>query len=125
MVIINRTHHSSEGEQVMNSYTLVRVDFTFSMPVQEYIEVCRQVAKPTAQQPGLIWTIWPLDAARKLGGAIYLFATREDAAHYLNGPIIEQLCNSPHIHEIRMQMSTIAEEASAITHTLLTPLPAL
>ena len=104
---------------MMTNFTLVQIDFSFTMSVQEYLAMGQQVAGVVAEQPGLLWKIWPLDAEGRRAGGVYLFDNKEDAVRYVEGPIITQLPAMPGIHNVDVVITDVAADLSAITHAPL------
>jgi hypothetical protein len=102
----------------MSSNTHVQIEFEVICPPAEYRGMADHVASAIAVVPGLLWKLWIFDEDRRRGGGVYLFADREAAAAYLEGPIINQLRASPAIAGFTARLFGVLEGPSALTRGL-------
>ena len=79
-------------------------------------------AAPFLAVPGLQWKIWLDGSEERRAGGIYLFADRESAEAYVNGPIVARMKANADIGELDVRVFDVRRNMSEITHA---PLPAL
>jgi len=72
--------------------------------------------------PGLQWKIWLDGEEERRAGGIYLFADRETAEAYVNGPIVARMKANPDITDLQIRIFDVRERMSAITNA---PVPGL
>jgi hypothetical protein len=72
--------------------------------------------------PGLQWKIWLDGEEERRAGGIYLFADREAAEAYVNGPIVARMKANPDITDLQIRIFDVRERMSAITNA---PVPGL
>jgi hypothetical protein len=109
-----------ERRQPMSTSTKtnLQIEFEIVAPAAEYRGMVDHVAPAIAAVPGLLWKLWIFDEEKRRGGGVYLFADRESAAAYLEGPIISRLRGSPAIAGFSARMFGVLEAPSTVTRGL-------
>src|SRR5271169_4009801 len=79
-------------------------------------------ATPFLAVPGLQWKIWLDGSDERRAGGIYLFADRDAAEAYVNGPIVARMRANPDVGELDIRVFDVRQNMSEITRT---PLPSL
>jgi hypothetical protein len=70
--------------EMLMSTTLLYIEFGFPGPWgDELAQACRDLATDIANEPGLHWKLWAEDANKGVASGVYVFASREQAGHYL------------------------------------------
>jgi len=64
---------------------------------------------------GLIWKIWLLQEEESEMGGIYLFANRETAEAYLNGPVVQTVRSNPAAVSTKFYIWDVERSLSALT----------
>jgi hypothetical protein len=72
--------------------------------------------------PGLRWKVWLDGEEERLAGGIYLFADREAAEAYVNGPVVAGMKANPDVQELSIRVFDVRQRMSEITNA---PLPVL
>lgn len=93
----------------MKDYTLVRIDYMFSMPNEDYLEMRRKLSASVAHEDELLWTAWPADVPHQVAGGMYLFESKQAAIQFANGPVVSQLQRTPGIHGVQVKVSDISQ----------------
>lgn len=97
------------------SKTIVQINFTFNMPVADYIAMASQAAEAVAAVQGMQWKIWILNEETQEAGGIYLFENSAVTRAYVQGPIITQLRRYPAIANFSVKFFHVVEEGTKIT----------
>jgi putative monooxygenase ydhR len=74
---------------------LLQLNFSLTIPVDEYERMVTPVAHAIAAVDGLRWKIWIVNPAEGQAGGFYHFETEAAADAYLAGPIITALRAAP------------------------------
>jgi hypothetical protein len=92
------------GKEAPMSTTILHVRTTTRTSPNAILAGAAAQARAIATVPGLIWKVWILDeAAAELGG-VYLFASRDEAQAYVDGPFLEHLRRDPRVVEVGHRM---------------------
>jgi len=70
---------------------MLQLNFTLTIPVDEYERMVTPVAHAVAAVDGLRWKIWIVNAAESQAGGFYHFDSEAAADAYLAGPIVTAL----------------------------------
>jgi hypothetical protein len=97
------------------SKTIVQINFNYDLAEEELNEGAKELVQPVQQVPNLVWKTWIVNDQEKLTGGIYLFENEEAAKAYVEGPLINQLRNSPAFKNLSIKLFDIMEEQSKAT----------
>jgi hypothetical protein len=97
------------------SKKLVQINFNYDLAEEELNEGAKEFVHPVQQVPNLVWKTWIVNDQEKLTGGIYLFENEEAAKAYVEGPLIEQVKNSPVFKNLSIKLFDIMEEQSKAT----------
>lgn len=100
---------------------ILQVNFKLGVSPTEYGEICRAVAQPIADVPGLVWKVWLLNEQEDEAGGVYLFSSERALQDYLSGPIVAQIKSHPAFREISAKTFGVMDEETAVTRG---PVPA-
>ena len=98
-----------------SSPTVLQLRFKLRVSPNAVLAHSAEAAKKIASAEGLIWKIWVVEQEQREMGGVYLFASREAAAAYLNHPIIQGLCSNPAVISTDSQIWEIDSFLSALT----------
>ena len=73
------------------------------------------IAKPFIDMQGLKWKIWIDEPDQQLSGGIYLFATREEANAYIEGPIVARMKANTSLSDLSIRVFDIRDRVSELT----------
>jgi hypothetical protein len=90
------------------------------VPPDVFLAKSREAATVIASVEGLIWKIWILQQEELEMGGMYLFANRETAEAYLNGPVVQSVRSNPAVVSTESRLWDVESSLSAITRA---PLP--
>ncbi|HEV8448054.1 MAG TPA: YdhR family protein [Gemmatimonadaceae bacterium] len=93
---------------------LLQINFTLSVPVEEYEHATEAASHAISGVSGLRWKIWIANAETHEAGGIYCFESRESADAYLNGPIVAALKSAPFAHDVSVKHFDYLENATAL-----------
>ncbi len=96
----------------------LQIQFDLRCTPAEYRALADHVAGAIAAVPGLLWKVWILDEARGRGGGVYLFADRDAATAYLEGPIVSRLRGNPSVVGVEVRLFDVLDGPSVITRGL-------
>ena len=99
----------------MMSKKLVQINFNYDLAREELNEGAKEFVHTVQQVPSLVWKTWIVNDQEQLTGGIYLFENEEAAKAYVEGPIIDQLRNSPVFKNLSIKLFDIMEEPSKAT----------
>ena len=99
---------------------ILEINFKLNVSTAEYQQICKAVAQPIAEVPGLIWKVWLLNEEEKEAGGVYLFKDQQSLNGYLSGPIVAQLMTHPALREISTTRFDVMGEVSDTTRA---PIP--
>jgi hypothetical protein len=105
---------SRKGVATM-SKKLVQINFNYDLAREELNEGAKEFVHPVQQVPSLLWKTWIVNDQEQLTGGIYLFENEEAAKAYIEGPIIDQIRNSPVFKNLSIKLFDIMEEPSKAT----------
>ncbi len=77
------------------SKKLVQINFNYDLAREVLNERAKEFVRTVQQVPSLVWKTWIVNDQEQLTGGIYLFENEEAAKAYVEGPIIDQIRNSP------------------------------
>jgi hypothetical protein len=97
------------------SKTIVQINFNYDLAEEELKEGAKKLVQPVQQVPNLVWKTWIVNDQEKLTGGIYLFENEEAAKAYVEGPLIDQLRNSPVFKNLSIKLFDIMEDQSKAT----------
>lgn len=97
------------------SRKLVQINFKYAVSLDELEQGAAQAVRPIQESPGFIWKIWIYNDQDKICGGIYLFADEASAQAYVDGPVVEQLRNTPAFEGFSVRQFDIMETLSAAT----------
>lgn len=90
------------------------------MPAEQWASrYTDDIAKPFVDMPGLNWKIWIDEPEQQLSGGIYLFATRQDAEAYVDGPIVARMKANAALSDLSIRVFDIRERVSGLTRAPL------
>ena len=90
------------------------------MPAEQWASrYTDDIAKPFVDMPGLNWKIWIDEPEQQLSGGIYLFATRQEAEAYVNGPIVARMKAHTALSDLSIRIFDIRERVSGLTRAPL------
>ena len=95
--------------------THVQIEFEFTCALEEYRALTEHAAPNIAKVPGLVSKLWIVDAERRHAGGAYLFADRNAAAAYVEGPGIAGLRKNPAIQHVSVRVFDVLTGPSEIT----------
>jgi len=86
------------------STTILHVRITTRTSPGAFLAGAVEPARAIAAVPGLIWKVWLLDEpAAELGG-VYLFASRQQAQAYLDGPLVAHVRQDPRVARVEHRL---------------------
>jgi len=94
---------------------MLQINFTLTVPVEQYDQIARGVAPDIAKVDGLRWKIWIVNEAEGAAGGLYLFESRTTAEAYANGPIVSNLRSAPLVSGLVVKGFDYNEELTAVT----------
>lgn len=95
--------------------TIVQINYNFWITEREFEQAVSPAAELLSRIPGLEWKIWLKNAENKIGGGIYLFASRAAAEAYLAGPVVQQLKQHPAFTGVDVKVFSVMPALSEIT----------
>ena len=97
------------------SKKLVQINFNYDLAREVLNERAKEFVRTVQQVPSLVWKTWIVNDQEQLTGGIYLFENEEAAKAYVEGPIIDQIRNSPVFRNLSIKLFDIMEEQSKAT----------
>ena len=94
---------------------IVQINFTLTVPVDEYRRIGASLTDTFAAMAGLRWKIWLLDEERRRAGGLYLFEDEATADAYVTGPIVASLASAPFLTDLWVQEFGVIEDITAAT----------
>ena len=94
---------------------IVQINFTLTVPTEEYAQIGASLTDTFATLPGLRWKIWLLDEAANRAGGIYLFEDEAAAQAYVDGPIVASLGSAPFLTDLSVAQFGIMDDITAAT----------
>jgi hypothetical protein len=108
----------SKGTIAMTKHVHLRIEFDLRCSATEFRAHADHVASAIAGVSGLVWKVWIIDEERKRAGGVYLFADRNAATAYLEGPIVAGLKSNPGIAGVAVHLFDVLEGPSRVTRGL-------
>jgi hypothetical protein len=107
------------SEKSTATYTVLHLRFKLRVPPDVLLAESREAATVIASVEGLIWKIWILQQEELEVGGMYLFANRETAEAYLNGPVVQAVRSNPAVVSAETQLWDVESTLSALTRAPL------
>lgn len=95
--------------------TIVHIQYQIRVPLEDYQTAVAPLAPLVADTPGLLWKIWLLDDAARMGGGVYLFADQAAAQAFLAGPLVAQVRQAAILSDFQAVQFGVIDNLSAIT----------
>jgi hypothetical protein len=95
--------------------TMVQIRYHIQVPLDDYRTAVAPLAPLIADTPGLIWKIWLLDDAARMGGGVYLFVDQAAAQAFLAGPLVAQVRQAAIFSDFQAVQCGVIDELSALT----------
>ena len=118
-----RPQRRAADAPVTDEPVCLRITFTLQGPIDGYVAHCRDLASSLREVAGLRFKLWLLDREARSAGGVYLFADRASAEAYLQSATISALRSSAMTSDVRAEWMPLCGELSALTCSLLAPLP--
>jgi len=103
------------SEKSATTYTVLHLRFKLRVPPDVLLAHSREAASIIASVNGLIWKIWVAQKEGSEMGGIYLFADRQAAEAYLNGPVIQAVRSNPAVVSSQSEFWEVESSLSAVT----------
>jgi hypothetical protein len=107
------------SEKSATTYTALHMRLKLQVRPDVFLAQCREAAAIIASVEGLIWKIWILQQEELEVGGMYLFANRETAEAYLNGPVVQAVRSNPAVVSAESRLWDVESSLSAITRAPL------
>ena len=107
------------SEKSATTYTVLHMRLKLRVPPDVFLVNSREAATVIASVEGLIWKIWILQQEKLEMGGMYLFANRETAEAYLNGPVVQAVRSNPAVVSTKSRLWGVESSLSAITRAPL------
>ena len=107
------------SEKSATTYTVLHMRLKLRVPPDVFLAKSREAATGIASVAGLIWKIWMLQQEELEVGGMYLFANRETAEAYLNGPLVQAVRSNPAVVSTESRLWAVESSLSAITRAPL------
>ena len=107
------------SEKSASTYTVLHMRLKLRVPPDVFLAQSREAAAVIASVEGLVWKIWISQQEELEAGGIYLFANREAAEAYLNGPVVQAVRSNPAVVSTESQLWDVESSLSAITRAPL------
>ena len=107
------------SEKSTTTYTVLHMRLKLRVPPDVFLVNSREAATVIASVEGLIWKIWILQQEELEMGGMYLFANRETAEAYLNGPVVQAVRSNPAVVSTKSRLWDVESSLSAITRAPL------
>jgi hypothetical protein len=107
------------SEKSATTYTVLHMRLKLRVPPGVFLVNSREAATVIASVEGLIWKIWILQQEKLEMGGMYLFANRETAEAYLNGPVVQAVRSNPAVVSTKSRLWGVESSLSAITRAPL------
>jgi len=107
------------SEKSATTYTVLHMRLKLRVPPNVFLVNSREAATVIASVEGLIWKIWILQQEELEMGGMYLFANRETAEAYLNGPVVQAVRSNPAVVSTESRLWDVESSLSAITRAPL------
>lgn len=91
---------------------ILQINFTFTGPVEDFVNEFAPVADRLAVLPGLNWKMWLLNEQTREGGGFYVFEDGADVEYYLACPIIAELKEHPAITRLSVKQFDVLEDVA-------------
>ena len=101
------------------TYTVLHMRLKLRVPTDVFLANSQEAATVIASVEGLIWKIWILQQEELEMGGMYLFANRETAEAYLNGPVVQAVRSNPAVVSTKSRLWDVESSLSAITRAPL------
>ena len=108
------------SEKRATTYTVLHMRLKLRVPQDVFLAQSREAATVIASVEGLVWKIWISQQEELEAGGIYLFANREAAEAYLNGPVVQAVRSNPAVVSTESRLWDVESSLSALTRA---PLP--
>lgn len=95
--------------------TIVQIRYQIQVPLEDYQTAVAPLAPLIAETPGLLWKIWLLDDASRMGGGVYLFADQAAAEAFLAGPLVAEVRQAAILSDFQAVQFGVMAGLSAIT----------
>lgn len=92
---------------------VVQINFTLTVPAEEYRRIGASLSDTFAAMPGLRWKIWLLNEEERRAGGLYLFEDEAAAQAYLDGPIVASLGAAPFLTDLSVAQFGVLEDLTA------------
>jgi len=107
------------SEKSATTYTVLHMRLKLRVQPDVFLVNSREAATVIASVEGLIWKIWILQQEELEMGGMYLFASRETAEAYLNGPVVQAVRSNPAVVSTKSRLWDVESSLSAITRAPL------
>jgi len=107
------------SEKSATTYTVLHMRLKLRVAPDVFLVNSREAATVIASVEGLIWKIWILQQEELEMGGMYLFANRETAEAYLNGPVVQAVRSNPAVVSTKSRLWDVESSLSAITRAPL------
>ena len=107
------------SEKGATTYTVLHMRLKLRVPPNVFVGKSREAATAIASVEGLIWKIWILQQEELEVGGMYLFANRETAEAYLDGPLVQAVRSDPAVVSTESRLWAVESFLSAITRAPL------
>ena len=107
------------SEKSATAHTVLHLRFKLRVTPDVMFAHSREAATIIASVEGLIWKIWILQQEELEVGGMYLFANRETAEAYLNGPVVQAVRSNPAVVSTESRLWDVESSLSAITRAPL------
>jgi Putative mono-oxygenase ydhR len=94
---------------------IVQINFTLTVPTEQYHEIGASLTDTFASIPGLQWKIWLLNEENRRAGGLYLFESETAAQAYVDGPIVASLGSAPFLTDLSVSQFGVIEDITAAT----------
>jgi len=107
------------SEKSATTYTVLHMRLKLRVTPDVFLAHSQEAATVIASVEGLIWKIWILQQEELEMGGMYLFANRETAEAYLNGPVVQAVRSNPAVVSTKSRLWDVESSLSAITRAPL------
>ena len=89
------------------------------MQLQEYEQICEQVAPAFAEVEGLLSKVWLANPGANTYGGVYAFATEADLDRFMASQLFADIGAHPSLVDPTVRRFDVLEEPTRITHGLI------
>ncbi len=111
--------HAPVGAETLNEAegigTMLQINFTYNVPVEEYIAEVAPLAEQFAAAAGLRWKIWALDEENSQFSGILFFDTAEDVQTFVESELAEAILSHPALSDFVVTPYGILGAESLVT----------